>query len=501
MLREQQQVCWLDPLDVAWGLRSSSDGRTAGYGIIVMGGEHGDLPLEATTGAIVAEFVVSTGASVILALRHLSMSDQRRFATDFFEHVFALKGKTGNRTPLHLVLDECDEFVPQRIMHGYERLFGAVDRIVRRGRSSGLGVTLISQRPAVVNKDVLSQCETLVCHRTISPQDRKALDGWIAAHDVHGQRDAFLSSLAILERGEAWVWSPGWLDVFERVKIRAPQTFDSSSTPKAGDRPKAAAKLAKVDLDELRSRMSETIERAKADDPRELRRQIEELRKDLASARQCNPGEVAAAESRGFKRGISAGLAASRDAIDKVARQYDGTQPPPERMPIVLRPDPPPPRTSGALSRMERAFLITLADRPTGYTKAQLRLLTGYADSGPVSKSFAKLVSEGYAAMDGNVMRLTEAGRVALGEYNPLPKGDDLRRELLTGNKLSRMEKVLLAQVIDRYPADAGKGEARQAAGYADSGPVSRAFAKLIAYGYLVQTRAGRVRAAQELFG
>ena len=35
-------------------------------------------------------------------------------------------------------------------------------RLVRRGRSSGIGVTLISQRPQVLNKDVLTQAETLI---------------------------------------------------------------------------------------------------------------------------------------------------------------------------------------------------------------------------------------------------------------------------------------------------------------------------------------------------
>lgn len=292
LLTAKQQVCWLDLLDVAWGLRSSRDGKSAGHSIIVIGGEHADLPLEATAGAIVADFVVTTGASVVLSLRHLSMGDQRRFASDFCERLFTLKGRDGNRTPLHLVLDECDEFVPQRIQHGGERLFGAVDRLVRRGRSSGIGVALISQRPAVVNKDVLSQCQTLICHRTISPQDRRALDAWIVAHDVHGQRAAFLDSLASLERGEAWFWSPGWLDIFARVKIRAPHTFDSSSTPKVGTAAAAPQSMANVNLHELRQRMADTIERVKQDDPRELRKEIAELRKELLNRKGTVPTAI-----------------------------------------------------------------------------------------------------------------------------------------------------------------------------------------------------------------
>lgn len=283
LLDAGHHVVVIDPLDVTWGLRSSRDGKSAGYPITVLGGDHADLPLEATAGAVLAEFVVTHHSPVILSLRHFSMADQRRFVTDFCEKLYALKGQTANRVPLHLVIDEADEFAPQRIPSGHERMFGAIDRIVRRGRSAGLGVTLISQRAAVLNKDVLSQAEVLICHQTISPQDRKALDAWIQAHDAHGQAAAFMGSLASLARGEAWIWSPGWLDVFKRVSIRDRRTFDSSATPKAGAVVEQPKRLAPVDLDALRTQIASTIEKAKADDPKALRVEIAGLRKELAS--------------------------------------------------------------------------------------------------------------------------------------------------------------------------------------------------------------------------
>jgi hypothetical protein len=43
-----------------------------------------------------------------------------------------------------------------------------------------------------------------------------------------------MESLASLPVGTAWVWSPGYLELFQRVTIRARETFDSSATPKAG---------------------------------------------------------------------------------------------------------------------------------------------------------------------------------------------------------------------------------------------------------------------------
>ena len=43
--------------------------------------------------------------------------------------------------------------------------------IVRRGRKKGIGCTLITQRPAVLSKDVLTQCEVLCVLRLVHPVD------------------------------------------------------------------------------------------------------------------------------------------------------------------------------------------------------------------------------------------------------------------------------------------------------------------------------------------
>ena len=315
MLKAGQQGCVLDPTDAWYGIRSAQDGKSEGFKVYVFGGEHGDLPLAGTAGegATMAEFLVETGASVVFSLRHLSISEQRRFAQEFAERLYELKGKSANRTPLHIFVDEADEFVPQRIPHGFERMFGAYDRLVRRGRSSGMGLTLISQRPQVLNKDVLSQCETLICHRLLHKLDRTAVEAWIEAHDTEGQGDVFMAALASLERGTAWVWSPSWLDVFKQVPVRFRETFDSSFTPKAGEKPKTATRLAEVDLDALKEKLAATIEKVKADDPKELRKKIAELEKQLRTV----PSKVAApqVDIEALSRDVAAAAAAERDKL------------------------------------------------------------------------------------------------------------------------------------------------------------------------------------------
>jgi hypothetical protein len=160
------------------------------------------------------------------------------------------------------------------------RMFGAYNRMVRRDRNLGLGITLISQRPQSVNKEPLSQIETLVCHRLLHKLDRKAVkEAWIEGHDTAGIGEKFLESLASLEKGDVWIWSPYWLDIFKRAHIRHRETFDSSATPKTGERTKVAKVRAEVDLEVLRKKLSETIDKAKANDPTYLKRRIIELEK------------------------------------------------------------------------------------------------------------------------------------------------------------------------------------------------------------------------------
>ena len=125
--RTGSQVVVLDPLDCWWGLRSSADGKKAGLAVYVFGGERGDFPLDAAKGADVADIVVETGISCVLSLRHLSKTNQRKFATEFAERLYHRKGEPKYRTPLHVVVDEADAFAPQRVMADTARMLGAID--------------------------------------------------------------------------------------------------------------------------------------------------------------------------------------------------------------------------------------------------------------------------------------------------------------------------------------------------------------------------------------
>lgn len=178
------------------------------------------------------------------------------------------------------------------------RLLGAMDDVVRRGRAHGLGVTLISQRPAVLNKDVLGQAEVLIALRMTNPRDVGAIDEWIRLHAEPGQAAELNASLPSLPIGTAWVWSPGWLERLDKVQIRQRHTFDSSATPRPGV-PLRRPHLAPVDVERLRRHLDSVqpdtsggkASTKTAGEVETWRRQVQQLQATVADL-QARPVEV-----------------------------------------------------------------------------------------------------------------------------------------------------------------------------------------------------------------
>lgn len=277
MLKAGAQVVIVDLLGVFWGLRSSEDGRHDGLPIPIFGGDHADVPLDASSGKTVADLVVNERLSVVLDLSRMQGAEAARFVLAFAEQLFHR-----NRKPMHLILDEADAWAPQKPLHGKERLLGAIEEIVRRGRVKGIGITLVTQRSAVLNKNVLSQSDMLILLRTVAPQDIKAIDAWVQSHSDKEQRDLVMGSLSSLKIGEAWFWSPGWMGMLKRAQVNHRETFDSSATPKMGVRVREPKRLSTVDLARIKDQIATTIEHAKQEDPRELRMKIVHLESELA---------------------------------------------------------------------------------------------------------------------------------------------------------------------------------------------------------------------------
>lgn len=288
LLTANQQVIMVDPKGDQWGIRSSADGKRPGFPIVILGGEHGDAPLEVSAGEVVAKLVVEERVSVLLDLSVFRKHEIATFMTAFLENLYRLKAQEAYRTPVMLVIDEADAIAPQKPQKGEERMLGAAEDIVRRGGQRGIGCALITQRSAVLNKNVLTQAQMLIVLRTIAPQDLAAMKAWIDVHGTLEEGKTLMDSLPSLPIGDAWFWSPGWpteSGIFERAHVRAIETFDSGATPAPGQKQIIPKNLADVDLEALKKQMHATIEKAKNDDPRLLRKRIAELEKGNAESK------------------------------------------------------------------------------------------------------------------------------------------------------------------------------------------------------------------------
>lgn len=508
------QVVVIDPLDVWWGLRS-------GFPIVIFGGDHADLPLRETDGKTIADAVVEHRFSCVLSVSHLSRNKQKAFVGDFAERLFHRKHETALRTPLHLAVDEADEFAPQRPMPGEQRMLGAMEALVRRGRSRGIGTTLISQRPAVLNKDVLTQTELMIAHQLTGPHDKKQVQAWVEAHDEGKRGTEFMRSIVELPKGEAWFWSPVWLNVFARVKVRKRKTFDSSFTPKAGAKPNTPKTLSEVDLVALKAKLANTIKQAEANDPAKLKKRIAELERELRVAQQATGGVSQADLDEAVKHAeqqflIRLGELKSdiETAIQErfardISAAFGVNRPIPRAKPL---PTPVPARTATpkravssaldtSMGKCERAILSVLY-KFDACTKKKTALMSGYsARSGSFANSLSKLRQAGYMEGSGAIA-ITAAGRAALPDPEPLPEpGDPLIRYWLS--RLGKCAAEILDVLIGAHPKGLSKHEIaeRTASRYsATSGSFANSLSELRTL-ELITGSGDNIRASGELLG
>jgi len=521
-----QQVVVLDPKGDWWGIRSSHDGKGPGLPILIIGGERGDLPLEPGSGDVVAKLVVEECVSALLDLSSLRKHEVATFCTAFLETLYRLKNREQYRTPLMLVVDEADAIAPQRPQPNEARMLGAIEDVVRRGGQRGIGCTFVTQRTAVLNKNVLTQAQILIALRTIAPQDLHAMNAWIDVHGEPHQRKTLMDSLPSLPVGDAWVWSPGWptdRGVFQRIHTAPIETFDSGATPKAGQKRSEPKTVAQVDLDAVRRQMASTIERAKADDPRELRRRIAALEKQLRDKPKPDPApRVTASDLRRLNdmardvEAVRAHLAAVRARFHVLGGGGDDFTPTDAASAVlteapartfmlneqhtthVKRSAPKPERAAanGALPKGEAITLTAVAQYPHGVTREQLTVVTGYKRS-TRDAYLQRLREKGYVDQSADRIVPTAAGRAALPpDFEPLPTGAALQRHWL--ERLPEGERRILELLLPAWPEPVDRAAISDATGYARS---SRdAYIQRLRARQVVETIGSGVKGSDALF-
>ena len=128
------------------------------------------------------------------------------------------------RKPFLLVVEEIHEFVPQQGSGG--DLGKLLIQIVKRGRKRGLGICGLSQRPAAVDKEFITQCDWLVWHRLTWESDIEVVRRFLSRE--------YADQVENLDDGEAFVVTD-WNDQVRRIQFRRKETFDAGATPSLDD--------------------------------------------------------------------------------------------------------------------------------------------------------------------------------------------------------------------------------------------------------------------------
>ncbi|WP_254524322.1 helicase HerA domain-containing protein [Natrinema caseinilyticum] len=188
------------------------------------------------------------------------------------------------KKPFLLVVEEVHEYIPEG--GGVGETGNLLIKISKRGRKHGLGILGISQRPADVKKDFITQANWLVWHRLTWDNDTKVVGRIIDTE--------YSELVADLDDGQAFVQTD-WTEVdVRKVQFRRKRTFDAGATPGLEDfeRPelKSVSDTLVGDLQEISERKDREQDRIHQleNELEKKEKRIETLEDELSSARDVS---------------------------------------------------------------------------------------------------------------------------------------------------------------------------------------------------------------------
>ena len=262
-------------LDAGFGLLIVDiDGEYYGlkeeYEILHVGGDDEcDIQVTADHAGKLASLALEQNVPIILDVSSfLDESEAAALLKATAKQLFAKEKKL--KQPFLLLVEECHEWIPEK---------GSVDEVGRmlikigkRGRKHGLGIVGISQRPADVKKDFITQCDWLVWHRLTWNNDTK-----VVSRILDG---TYADAVEDLDDGEAFMMTD-WSESVRRVQFQRKQTFDAGATPGLEDVDRPDLKSVSSDLVSELAEISDERERTE-DHIAELREQLDEKNSRIA---------------------------------------------------------------------------------------------------------------------------------------------------------------------------------------------------------------------------
>jgi DNA helicase HerA-like ATPase len=131
----------------------------------------------------------------------------------------------GRARPVWIVLEEAHRFIGEKVGTTAGAAKVAAERIAREGRKYGLGLLVVSQRPAELSETALSQCGTIISMRLSNPGDQSRVKA--ALPDTVAN---LAEALPALRTGEALVTGEA-VSLPTRAMIERPNPEPRASDP------------------------------------------------------------------------------------------------------------------------------------------------------------------------------------------------------------------------------------------------------------------------------
>lgn len=558
LLDQKKPVCIIDPKGDWWGIKLAKDGKRAGYPVVIFGGNHADVPINAHAGAHVAELFATDNRPCLIDLGGWMVGERTRFYIDFASTLFRL-----TRGQRWLVIDEVHNFAPKgKVMDpDAGKALHWTNRLASEGLGKGITMLFASQRPQKVHNDTLTSAETLVAMRVLHPSDRGAVADWVKGCGDMELGNKVLNSLAQMERGEGWLWSPE-IDLGpKRVKFPMFKTYDSFR-PQTAEDTASLKGWASVDLDDVKAKLAIVVKEVEANDPTTLKRRIAELERDAKKAKPGTEASSAALEQRyqqgrregsageydrGYTDGAVAAISEVRkrvklamgpvqsavfgivdDGLGAAAGVFNVTKPPHTNpVPAIHRPPEVLARIPAgkpveklqmtpAIRRQIDAEIAEVGLTPSDRkvldalaafesfgmmqpTRTSAGFFAGYSKGGRYNNIVSSLNSRGllHYPSDG-LLALTDAGRAHANAGTSINSLQDLHASWL--GKLPPSEAKVLRVVLDCYPDRITREALGEATDYQKGGRFNNVISRLKSLGTLSYPRDGEVVASADMF-
>jgi hypothetical protein len=160
------------------------------------------------------EDLVKVGKANIIDMKGVGPKLQQFIVYRLCKEVFEGR-KMGKIPPFMLIIEEAHNFCPERGF-GQAVSSNVLRTIASEGRKFGLGMLVISQRPARVDKNVISQCNTQIILKVTNPNDIKALSRGLEVMSSEMEEE-----IKRIPQGVALLSSPGIeMPILVDVRVR-----------------------------------------------------------------------------------------------------------------------------------------------------------------------------------------------------------------------------------------------------------------------------------------